>query len=154
MHRILLFVAALAVSPLILPPSAWAQRSVVRVTEPFVRAALRGHTAAAYMKLQGGPDKLIGVASDAAERVELHETAMENGVMTMRPVGGVLVSPGVATRLAPGGLHVMLIGLKHALKAGDRITLTLTFERAGKATVIVPVARAGTPSAPGRQMRH
>ena len=154
MRRMLLIMAALAVSTWSLPPAALAQPSVVRVTEPFVRAAPQGRTAAAYMKIKGGPDKLLGIASDVAERVELHETAMQNGVMTMRPVGGVMVNPGAPTRLAPGGLHVMLIGLKRTLKAGDTITLTLTFQRAGKATVIVPVARAGAPSAPGGHMRH
>jgi len=68
--------------------------------------------------------------------------------MSMRPVGGILINPGIATRLAPGGLHIMLMDLKRPLKEGDSITLTLTFERAGKQTVIVPVARAGAPAGP------
>ena len=137
-----------------LPGAGSAQNSTVRVTEPFARAAAAGRTAAAYMNLQGGPDRLLGATSDVAGRVELHETMMENGIMSMRPVAGVAVSPGAATRFAPGGLHIMLVDLKRPLKEGDTISLELNFERARKQTVIVPVARAGAPMAPGTHSRH
>jgi copper(I)-binding protein len=125
-----------------------AQNVTVRISEPFARAAPAGRAAAAYMNIQGGPDRLIGASCDIAGQVELHETAMDGGVVSMRPVGGILINPGIATRLAPGGLHVMLMDLKRPLKDGDNVTLTLTFERAGKRTVIVPVARTGARTGP------
>ncbi|MSP03881.1 MAG: copper chaperone PCu(A)C [Acetobacteraceae bacterium] len=154
MQKIILLLFGLILAAL--PGTGWAQNFAVRVTDPFARAGAAGRAAAAYMNLQGGPDRLTGVASDAAGRVELHETTMENGIMSMRPVAGVTVSPGAATRLAPGGLHIMLVDLKRPLKEGDMITLELRFERAGKISVVVPVARAGAPTAPdaGGHSRH
>jgi len=143
-HRALLLAFALFLHAM---PLA-AQNSTVRISEPFARATPAGRAAAAYMNIQGGPDRLVGASTDVAAHADLHETAMEGGVMSMRPVGGILINPGIATRLAPGGLHIMLIDLKRPLKEGDNITLTLTFERAGKRTVIVPVARAGAPTGP------
>ncbi len=146
-RRALLF-ACLLLSSMAAPRHAGAQTSTIRITEAFARAAPAGRAAATYMNIQGGPDQLVGVSSDAAAQVELHETVIEGGVMTMRPVGGILINPGVATRLAPGGLHIMLNNLKKALKDGDTFTLTLTFERAGKQTVVVPVAREGATAQP------
>ncbi len=152
MRKILMLLFGLTFAAL--PGIGFAQHSSVRVTDPFARAAQAGQTGAAYMSLQGGPDRLVGIASDMAERVELHETIMANGVMSMHPVAGVLINPGVPTRLAPGGLHIMLVNLKRTLKVGDTISLTLTFERTGSVAVIVPVARAGAPAAPVRAGGH
>lgn len=141
---LILIILALALQTM----PAGAQTSTVRVTEPFARAATAGRAGAVYMNLQGGPDRLISASSDVAGRVELRETFIEGGVVSARPVGGVLVNPGLATRLQPGGLHIMLVDLKRALKDGDTITLVLTFERAGKLTVPVPIARAGAAARP------
>jgi copper(I)-binding protein len=133
---------------LLTPGLAFAQPNTVRVTDPFARAAAAGRTGAVYLTIQGGPDRLIGASTDVAAHTAVHETIMENGVMSMRPVAGVMISPGAATRLAPGGLHIMLVDLTRALKDGESFVLTLTFERAGKMTVTVPVARAGATPQP------
>jgi copper(I)-binding protein len=97
---------------------------------------------AIYMTIKNsGPsaDRLVKAACDAAGSTELHTAAMVNGVMQMRPVEAIDVpATGVAT-LAPGGFHVMLIGLKQDLKAGDSVKVTLTFERFGPLTIIAPV---------------
>ncbi len=148
MTRRALLLACLVLAALAMPRHAGAQTSTIRITEPFARAAPAGRAAAAYMNIQGGPDRLVGVSSDAAAQVELHETVIDGGVMTMRPVGGILINPGIATPLAPGGLHIMLVNLRRALKDGDTFTLTLTFERSGKQTVVVPVAQAGAGAQP------
>lgn len=82
-------------------------------------------------------DRLIGGASDAAERVEIHQMKMTDGVMTMRPIPGGLEIPAHGeVKLQPNGDHVMLIGLKHPLKAGENVAITLDFEKGGK----IPVA--------------
>lgn len=141
MKRSLLAICALALAGLTFPLPATAQTSSVRVTEPFARAAAAGRATAVYMNIQGGPDRLTGVSSDAAGQVELRETTVDGGALLTRPVGGALINPGLATRLTSGGLHIVLINLKRALKDGDTITLTLTFERAGKVTVPVPIAQ-------------
>src|SRR5262252_8105635 len=65
------------------------------------------------------PDRLIGGSSDAAGKVEVHEMTMNNGTMTMRPLDkGLTIEPGKTVKLAPGGLHLMLMELKAPLKQG------------------------------------
>ncbi len=74
---------------------------------------------------------LTAVASPAAASAELHSMSVEEGVMRMRPVARIELPPGKAVKLAPGGLHIMLIGVKQPLKPGDKVPLTLTVQRAG-----------------------
>lgn len=92
-------------------------------------------------------DRLVGVASPAAGKVELHTMSMDGGVMRMRPVtGGLPIPAGGTLTLAPGGYHVMLIGLKAPLTLGAMVPLTLRFERAGTITVqlkVEPVSFTG-----------
>ena len=86
-------------------------------------------------------DALVGASAAICEAVELHETTMENDVMRMQPVPGQridLPAGGEAT-LKPGGLHVMLMGLKQQLQPGQRFTLSLQFEKAGERQVEVEV---------------
>jgi copper(I)-binding protein len=82
---------------------------------------------------------LISGSSPIAERVGLHRSSMKDGIMRMRPVKAIEVFPGEPTAIAPGGLHIMLIGLKQPLVAGRTFPLTLTFERAGSVEVQVKV---------------
>lgn len=95
-------------------------------------------------------DRLVGVASPAAGKVELHTMSMDGGVMRMRPVtGGLPIPAGGTLTLAPGGYHVMLIGLKAPLTLGAMVPLTLRFERAGAITVqlkVEPVSFTGEAS--------
>ena len=63
------------------------------------------------------PDKLVGGSTRAAGKVEVHETAMNNGVATMRPVkDGLSIPAGQSVTLAPGGYHLMMTDLKGPLK--------------------------------------
>jgi len=95
------------------------------------------------------PDRLIGGSSDAAGKVEVHEMAMNNGVMTMRPLDkGLIIEPGKTVKLAPGGYHLMLMDLKGPLKQGDKLQITLEFEKAGKVQVSLDVRALGA-QAPG-----
>jgi periplasmic copper chaperone A len=96
------------------------------------------------------PDKLVGVSADAAGKVEVHEMATEGGVMKMRPVeGGVAIEPGKTVKLAPGGLHLMMMDLKSPLKQGDKLPVTLQFEKAGKVAVTLDVQGVGAPGPSG-----
>ena len=89
-------------------------------------------------------DRLIGGSADIAGKVQVHEMAMNNGVMTMRPVDkGLTIEPGKTVKLAPGGLHLMLLDLKSPLKQGDKVPLTLEFERAGKVSLSLEVQGIG-----------
>jgi copper(I)-binding protein len=109
-----------------------ARAQPVAVKDAWVRAPAPGQkVAGAYMELVARADMaLTSVASPAAATVELHTTSMEAGVMRMRPVARIALPAGKSVRLAPGGLHVMLIDIKQPLKPGDKVPLTLTVQRA------------------------
>ena len=77
-------------------------------------------------------DKLISAATPAATDTEIHEMSETNGVMKMREVGAVAVKAGEEIAFTPSGYHVMLLGLKEPLKAGDARPITLKFLRAGE----------------------
>jgi iron complex transport system substrate-binding protein len=92
------------------------------------------------------PDRLDGASSPRAARVEMHESRFDAGMARMRPVAGVPLAPGAAVRFEPGGLHLMLVGLTAPLVAGERVPLTLQFERAGPVAVVLEV-RESAPAA-------
>jgi periplasmic copper chaperone A len=93
------------------------------------------------------PDRLIGASADGAGKIEVHEMAMNDGVMKMRPVdGGFTIDPGKTVKLAPGGLHLMMMDLKNPLKQGDKMPVTLEFEKAGKVAVGLDVQAVGAPA--------
>jgi periplasmic copper chaperone A len=95
------------------------------------------------------PDKLIGASADGAGKIEVHEMATTEGVMKMRPVeGGLAIEPGKTVKLAPGGYHLMMMDLKSPLKQGDKLPITLQFEKAGKVAVTLDIQGVGAP-APG-----
>ena len=140
----------------------------VDIEHPWARAtASSARNGAAYMVLSThGPDgdRLLSASSPAADKAELHTHQMDNGVMKMRQVDAIEVAPGSPTALQPGGLHVMLFGLKQPLAQGKTFPLTLTFEKAGSVTVEVNVESAGAvtpphggaggPQAGGTQHKH
>lgn len=101
------------------------------VKDAWVRAPAPGQkVAGAYMEITGvTPVWLIAVASPVAARAELHSMTMEGNVMRMRTIEKLELPRGRAVKLAPGGLHIMLIDLKHTLKPGDKVPITLTVLR-------------------------
>lgn len=124
----------------------------ITVDRPWTRATTV-RTGAAYMtlKLAGtAPDRLVKASSPDSETVELHTMAMDGGVARMREVPAIEVKPGAPTQLKPGGLHLMLVGLKRPLREGESIRLSLTFERAGTIEVDATVEKAGAPG-PAKQ---
>ena len=95
------------------------------------------------MKAIGAPDRVVSASSPVAERVELHETIRDGDVMRMREVEAIELPAGQTVELKPGGLHLMLMGLKAPLKAGETVPVTLKFEKAGDVTVQLNVEGAG-----------
>ena len=90
------------------------------------------------------PDRLISGSAEVAAKVQVHEMSMNNGVMTMRPLeAGVVIEPGKMIKLAPGGFHLMLLDLKSPLKQGDKLPITLEFEKAGKVSIVLDVQGIG-----------
>jgi copper(I)-binding protein len=114
-----------------------------------------GTTGAAYFTLtnNGGPDALVGASTPIAASASAHETIDDAGVMKMRPAPSIALAPGQQVTFRPSGYHVMLIGLKAPLKAGDSFPLTLSFAHAQPVTVTVKVqagaAGMGNASMPG-----
>ncbi|WP_426407332.1 copper chaperone PCu(A)C [Bradyrhizobium ganzhouense] len=95
------------------------------------------------------PDRLLGGSADIAGKIEIHEMAMDNGVMKMRPLDmGLTIEPGKTVKFAPGGYHLMLEQLKGALKQGDKVPVTLEFEKAGRVAITLDVQAVGA-QAPG-----
>lgn len=82
------------------------------------------------------PDRLIGGSADFSETFQVHEMKMDGDVMKMREIeGGLEIPAGGEVELAPGGYHVMFIGLKEPMVDGDKRKVTLTFEKAGSIEV-------------------
>jgi copper(I)-binding protein len=112
----------------------------------WARETGKANMAAAYVSIanKGGADELTGVRATIGEAM-LHESSMDGGVMRMRPIDpaqGLVVPSNGSLRLAPGGAHVMITGLKKPLRAGDRFDLTLLFAKAGPRKVTIAVRPA------------
>ncbi|SKA18382.1 hypothetical protein SAMN02745126_04040 [Enhydrobacter aerosaccus] len=90
------------------------------------------------------PDRLVAARSPAAETVQIHEMKMDGNVMRMREVEhGLEIAPGATVTLAPGGFHLMLMGLKAPLKQDTHVPVTLVFEKAGSIDVELAVEGMG-----------
>ena len=118
------------------------------ISQAWSRATPSGaKIAGGYLTIENkgtAPDRLVSGAGDVAARVELHEMAMDNGVMKMRPLDkGLIIEPGKTVKFAPGGYHLMLMDIKQPLKQGDKVPVTLEFEKAGKVTVSLDVQGVG-----------
>src|SRR6202167_3599712 len=89
-------------------------------------------------------DRLIGGSGDITDRIEVHEMTTGNGVMTMRALDqGLAIEPSKTVKLAPGGFHLMMFDLKSPLKQGDKVPVTLEFEKAGKVKLSFDVRGVG-----------
>jgi len=114
----------------------------IRIDHPWARPTQPGQqNGAVYLKtvVNRGKDgdRLVRASTPVAERVELHTMSMDGNVMRMREVADIPVPAGQTVKLEPGGLHLMLMGLKQPLKLGDTFPVTLEFERGGRTEVKV-----------------
>ncbi len=113
----------------------------VEVTNPWARPST-GKTGAAYFTLTNhgtSDDTLVSVESDAAAKVQIHDMTMDGNIMRMRKLAALPLPAGKSVNVAPGGLHVMLIGLTKPLTEGGSIVMHLVFAKAGGLDVAVPV---------------
>lgn len=115
----------------------------LRVEQAWSRATLAGQrVGGGYLTVVNTgsqADRLVGASAPVSPTVEMHTMSMENNVMRMREVAHIDVPAGGTVTLAPGGLHLMFMGLPQALTEGQTFPLTLRFERAGEVTVPVQV---------------
>ena len=119
----------------------------LRISNAFARATPPGaKVAGAFMSIENQgteTDRLVSASSPVAGLVEIHEMAMDGGLMKMRAVKGIDLKPGATVELRPGGYHVMLEDLKQPLKQGEQVPVLLTFEKAGTVEIKVKVEPMG-----------
>ena len=125
-----------------------AASDAISFSEMQLRGAVAGmQSSAAYLKITNNgasDDRLIAAKAAIAKRVEIHSMEMDNGVMRMRAVdGGLVIAPGDSVTLAPGGLHIMLMGLTTDLAPGTQHEITLVFEKAGEIKLTATAKRPG-----------
>jgi periplasmic copper chaperone A len=134
-RTILAFIAlALAV------PAAQAY-TTVSILQPWARATKAGQkVSAAYMEVETSESVIVTkVESPVAKAVEVHQMAQDKGVMKMRKVERFEFPAGVPVKFEPGGVHLMLIGLKKPLKKGDSVLIKFTLENTDKKQSVMQV---------------
>lgn len=129
---------------------SYAEDNIV-ISDAWVREVPPGTSVSAgYMTILNNgmeDDKLIGMSCDIAESTELHMSNVdENGVATMEMIKILDLPEGESVELNPGGMHIMLIGLKESLVGKDSIELNLNFEKSGDVKVEVPVKSGRNPA--------
>lgn len=127
----------------------------LKIGHPWSRATPPGaKVGGGYISVENtgsAPDRLVAVSVPFAERGEIHEMSVKDGIMTMRPLdNGVEIPAGAKVELKPGGLHLMFMGLKEPLKQGEKVKGTLTFEKAGKVDVEFVVDAIGAAQSGGQ----
>ena len=122
----------------------------VRISDAWARETISGQTsAAAYMILKNegaGDDRLLSVSAEAPAMAMLHSSESSDAIARMRPLdSGLAVPAGATIELKPGATHVMVMGLRAPLNVGDRLKLTMRFEKSGERPVEVRVTQAFGP---------
>ncbi|OYX07036.1 MAG: hypothetical protein B7Z08_13140 [Sphingomonadales bacterium 32-68-7] len=132
----------------------------LKITHPWARATPpAAKVGGGYLGIENTgptPDRLIGGSTEAAARVEIHESSLTDGIMRMREkTDGIVIPTGQKVEFKPSGLHLMLVELKAPLKQGDKVKATLLFERAGSVTVEFQIQGVGAPQpAPAEHAGH
>lgn len=117
----------------------------VEVSDAYARATVTGQKASsAFMKLRASATtRLVAASTPVAGTVQVHEMHMDGDVMKMREIAALDLPAGQVVELTPGGLHIMLLDLKSALRPDQSIALTLVFKdaqgRASRQVIQVPV---------------
>lgn len=129
---------------LLTAPPAWGAPSV-RVEDAWARATAPGQSVSVlyFSARSEAGDTLLGADAAGAEMAMLHRGVSHDGVAGMEDVERVSLPPGQVVKLAPGGLHIMLMGLAAPLRAGGTVAVTLHFEKAGDVIVTAPVRPLG-----------
>lgn len=129
----------------------------INISLPFTRATLpNAPVGGGFLTIENAgaeADRLVSASSGVAEKTQIHEMAMQGDVMKMGELAdGLEIPAGETVVLAPGGLHIMFIGLKQAFVEGETVAVTLTFEKAGSVEVLLPVEAAAADAPAGMHM--
>ncbi len=119
--------------------------SPLHTENAYVRAVPPMQTvSAAFMTVRNttaNSRDIVGAESPAADITELHTHTMKDGMMRMRPIEKIALPAGQDVQLKPGGLHIMLIGLKQKLVPGENVAVTLVLDDGSKTTVNATVKK-------------
>jgi len=130
----------------------------IEIEHPWSRATPPGAAVAGgylILKNEGSEaDRLVAATFEGSERAEIHQMSVVDGVMRMSPLpDGLAIPPGESVKLAPGGFHLMFMGLKAPLAKGSTMAGTLTFEKGGTVAVEFDIEAIGA-AAPGGSAGH
>lgn len=117
------------------------------VEDPWARATPPGASVAGgYLVIRNtgpAPDRLVGASSPIADRVEMHVSFEDDGIMRMRQQDSLAIPAGGHLELKPGAGHLMFVGLKQPFKEGQLVPLILRFEHGGELRTELHVGRIG-----------
>ncbi|MFC3078678.1 copper chaperone PCu(A)C [Phenylobacterium terrae] len=148
---------AAAIAALTAAPALAHMPGGLEVVQAWSRPAAAGMTGAGYMTVRNhgkAAQTLVKVESPVAKKVEMHRTVTAGGVSRMQPVGQLVIPAGGEAKFAPGGQHLMLIGLTRPLKAGQHVPATLTFASGVKVKADIVVGTAAPPERAGSIHNH
>lgn len=135
------------------------EKGSIKITHPWSRETPTGAgVAGGFLKVTNNgkeTDSLVGGSFVASKHIEIHEMAMEGGMMRMRELPkGLEIKPGATVELKPGSFHIMFMELNKPFKAGDLVKGTLVFEKAGTIDVEYKIEPLGSKSSADAPMDH
>jgi copper(I)-binding protein len=152
-RSIRILIASFAVASAFFATPSFAQSNTIKVDKPWARATPAGASVGGgYATLRNTgttADRLVGASSPVSARTEMHEMTMVGNIMKMREVKGIEVPANGAIELKPGSYHLMFIELKAPLKQGEKVPVTLKFEKAGDVKVELAVEAMGAAAGSG-----
>lgn len=128
-------------------PTESVGKAELEFVQPWARETVAGQGGtAAYLTIANfgrGGDRLVSVSAPPPLTAMLHQTSNEGGVAKMRPLDqGLTIPARQSVALAPGGAHIMVMGLSEPLKAGDKLPLTLRLAKSGERKIVFTVLDA------------
>jgi periplasmic copper chaperone A len=129
----------------------------LKIGHPWTRPAMQGGAGVGYMTIANtgkAADTLVAVETSAAKSAGVHRTAVNGQVTSMRPLPALAIAPGQTVALAPGGDHIMMVGLTRALSQGQKIPVTLVFQKAGRVQIELSVETTRPASAAASPNHH
>lgn len=143
---------------LLLAANSYAAGGHMMIHDAWVREAPpNAKMLAGYFDIMNHSDKdtaLVSATSDSFEKIELHKTEMDAGVAKMKKQDSVNIAAGKTVKFEPGGLHLMLINPKQAIKAGNKVELTLSFSNGDSMKVTAEVKKAQAQQQGGHEHHH
>lgn len=145
---------ALAANPTLSVSAHDYKLGALKIEHPWTRATPPGaKVGGGFLTIENSgsqPDRLLGGTTAVAGQVQVHEMSVVDGVMRMRQLAGGLEIPGNGRiELKPGSFHLMLMDLRRPLKQGERVPITLRFERSGSIEIELEVGAIGAPAGKG-----